>query len=347
MKILNKPILLEKFRKFHRSIRENEGKIGTNLRVIELVCSNRCNFKCQHCSTRASRGDYSGINMPVEKISDIADQAHDLGIFELNFHGGELLTQPEYLFEAIKAVKPERFYVFLTSNGYLLDQEMANRLASAGVDRVSISIDSMDPQVHDSFRGVKGAFDRAVNALRYVKNAGMDPFLNVTVGHFNAFSDDLEKLLQYSKENGYTTFINIAIPSGSWQNNFGVLLDQQDREHLIELRKKYGNVLRDIWNPFDRNNEGCLGCQTISKLYITPTGDVFPCSFLHIKIGNIYEQGLKEVVEYGYSIKYFRNHSDVCLAGENIEFIKKYMQKEMSVFKPLDAKEAFTQDDYV
>ncbi len=52
-------------------------------------------------------------------------------------------------------------------------------------------------------------------------------------------------------------------------------------------------------------------------------------------------------MDYGFSIKYFRNHSAVCLAGENKEFVNKYMLHDMSIFKPLDARKIFTDDDYV
>jgi MoaA/NifB/PqqE/SkfB family radical SAM enzyme len=171
--------------------------------------------------------------------------------------------------------------------------------------------------------------------------------MNITVGHYNVFSEDLEKLCQYSNKKGYRTFVNIAIPSGNWKGNLDVVIDEKDREHLIKLRKKYGNMYRDIWNPFDRDNEKCLGCQTMSKLYITPAGDVLPCSFLHIKIGNIYEQSLKDIIKYGYRIKYFREHSALCLAGEDLEFIKAYMQNDMTAIKPIEASKVFQLKDFI
>lgn len=348
MSIMDKPRVVEKLRRFHKSIRGNEGKIGTNLRVLELAYSNACNFRCQHCSTRAPLGENAEHLMPMEKVAALADEADSLGIFEWNMYGGELLTNVPRLFELIRAIKPERFYVFLTSNGFLISREIAKRLADAGVNRVSVSIDSFDPEVHDGFRGVAGAYERAMRALEYVKDAGMDPFMNITVGHFNAFSEDVEQLCKYSYDHGYQTFINIAIPAGNWQGHLDVVVDDKDREHLIELRKKYGNVNRDLWNPFDRKREGVLGCQTISKLYITPAGDVFPCSFLHIKIGNIYERSLKEIVDDGYRIRYFHDHHEKCLAGEDMDFIKKYMvEKKMSVMEPLDATDVFVESDRI
>ena len=51
---------------------------------------------------------------------------------------------------------------------------------------------------------------------------------------------------------------------------------------------------------------------------------MFICPYVHIKIGNILKEPLKDIVEKGFKIKYFRNHSDLCLAGEDKEFINKY-----------------------
>ena len=348
MSLMEKPQAVAKMHRLYRNIKKNGGRIGTNLRVLELVYSNACNFKCEHCSTRAPLGENADYLMPLDKVAQLADEAHELGIVEWNMHGGELLTNKERLLELIRAIKPERFYVFLTSNGFLLTKETAEELAEAGVNRVSISIDSFNPKVHDAFRGVEGAYAHAMQALEYVKEAGMDPFMNITVGHFNAFSEDVENLCRYSYEHGYKTFINIAIPSGNWQGHLDVVVDDRDRAHLMELRKKYGNIHRDLWNPFDKENDGVLGCQTMSKLYVTPSGDIFPCSFMHISLGNVYKQKLKDIIDYGYSIRYFHDHSEKCLAGEDLSFIKKYMvDKKMSVMEPLDAKEIFKEEDYI
>ena len=53
------------------------------------------------------------------------------------------------LFEVLDAIKPERFYMYLTTNGFYLDKPMAEKLAEYKVSRVSVSIDSMDEKVHD------------------------------------------------------------------------------------------------------------------------------------------------------------------------------------------------------
>jgi MoaA/NifB/PqqE/SkfB family radical SAM enzyme len=218
--------------------------------------------------------------------------------------------------------------MYLTTNGYHLDKKMAKKLAEYKVSRVSVSIDSMDEKIHDEIRGRKESWKRAIEGLKHVQNAGMDPYLNITVGHYNAFNPDFEELLKYSKDNKYKTLLNVAVPAGMWQKMEEIICDDNDRKHIQNLRKKYGNVVRNLWNPFDRNKEKILGCTTVNRLYITPLGDVLVCPYVHIKIGNILKQPLKEIVDFGFRIKYFREHSSLCLAGEDKNFITKFMTKE-------------------
>ena len=97
-----------------------------------------------------------------------------------------------------------------------------------------------------------------------------------------------------------------------------------------------------------RSFEKILGCTTVNRLYITPIGDVLVCPYVHIKIGNIFNSSLKDIVHNGFKIKYFRNHSDLCLAGEDKEFISKFMTKSgQTIFKPALAEDIFSKEDYV
>ena len=206
----------------------------------------------------------------------------------------------------------------------------------------------MDEKIHDEIRGRKDSWRRAIEALKHVKDVGMDPYLNITVGRYNIGTDHLKKLLDYSKDQKYKTLLNVAVPAGMWQKMDEIICNDEDRQYLRKIRKEYKNLVRNIWNPFDKNNEKILGCTTVNRLYITPIGDVLVCPYVHIKIGNIFEQSLKEIVDYGFSIKYFNNHSDLCLAGEDKEFISKFMTGEgQTIFKPALAKDIFKKEDYI
>jgi len=346
--LLKKPRLVKKLKDFYTYVQKNDGKVGTKTRGIDLNLNNACNLRCKYCFTNSPKGDHVKDYLSAKQVGNLADQADELGYFEFDLQGGELLLRPDLLFDTLEAIKPERFYLYLTTNGYHLDKKMAEKLAKYQVSRVSVSIDSMDEKIHDEIRGKKESWKRAIEALENVRKAGMDPYLNITVGHYNAFNPDFEELLKYSKMKKYKTLLNVAVPAGMWQKMSEIICDDNDRKHIQNLRKKYGNLVRNLWNPFDRNNEKILGCTTVNRIYITPLGDVLVCPYVHIKIGNILEQPLKEIVDSGFKVKYFRNHSSLCLAGEDKEFINKFMVKDkQTIFNPADAKKIFKEDDLV
>ena len=64
-----------------------------------------------------------------------------------------------------------------------------------------------------------------------------------------------KELLDYSKQKRYKTLLNVAVPSGMRKNAEDIICDDKDREYLREIRKEYKNLVRNIWNPFDRNME--------------------------------------------------------------------------------------------
>ena len=345
--LLDKPRLVKKLRDFHSYVMKNNGKVGTKTRGIDLNFNNACNLRCKYCFTNSPKGDHVKEYLDTSIIANLADQADELGYFEFDLQGGELLLMADKLFETLEAIKPERFYLYLTTNGYYLDEKMAKKLADYKVSRVSVSIDSMDEKTHDEIRGRKDSWKRAMEGLKHVRKAGMDPYLNITVGHYNAFDPNFRMLLDYSKEQNYKTLLNVAVPAGMWQKMSEIVCDEKDRIHIQKLRKEYKNLVRNLWNPFDKNNEKILGCTTVNRLYITPLGDVLVCPYVHIKIGNILEKSLKEIVDYGFSIKYFKNHSDLCLAGEDTEFIRKFMTREgQTIFNPSKAEDIFKKEDF-
>ena len=184
------------------------------------------------------------------------------------------------------------------------------------LNRVSVSIDSIDEEVHDKFRGRKGSWKRAIAGLEHVQNAGMSPYLNITVGHYNAQSEDIRQLLEYSKNKRYTTLVNVATPSGMWAKMSEIMVDEKDKAYLIKMRKKYKNILRNLWNPFDRKYEKVLGCNTVNRMYITPIGDVLVCPYVHIKIGNVLEQPLKEIVENGVDMPITITNIKIVISSE-------------------------------
>ena len=156
--LLKKPRLVKKLKDFYSYVQKNDGKVGTKTRGIDLNFNNACNLRCKYCFTNSPKGDHAKDYLDYDAIANLANQADELGYFEFDLQGGELLLQPNKLFKVLEAIKPERFYMYLTTNGYHLDDAMAKRLAEANVSRVSVSIDSMDEKIHDEIRRRKNSW---------------------------------------------------------------------------------------------------------------------------------------------------------------------------------------------
>jgi MoaA/NifB/PqqE/SkfB family radical SAM enzyme len=105
-----------------------------------------------------------------------------------------------------------------------------------------------------------------------------------------------------------------------------------------------GGVLHRDTFPSYGMDKGC-GCVD-STLHLTPYGDILPCVYIPISIGNIFKESLAEIIKRGQSLKPFQKHSKLCLSGEDRDFIFKYMAKSYGKPLPIDWSEAFDEDDF-
>lgn len=330
--------VIEKMRDFDRYITKNGG-VGTKPRGILLNYSNACNFKCQQCFTESPSRPVTGT-LNIEDIRRLADEADELGMYEILLEGGEPLVCKD-LYEIIRSFGSERFYIEMTTNGYLLTNEVAERLKEAGMSRVSVSLDSTKAEEHDKYRGIEGAYEHALKALENAKNAGMQASVNFLVGHYNIYSGEVEEICEFCKKNNYHFSLVLATPTGNWKGNFDVMLEPEDADYLETLRNKYNHFWRDIWPPLPNKKVKVSGCIAVNRPYINPYGDVLPCSYLHMKLGNIKEQSLKDIIEYGFSFPCFSEYHSCCYAGEDKEFMRKYCMHDMSILNPIAIEKVF------
>ena len=340
MALMNKPEVIKKVHAFMHNVRKNGNRIGKTPRSMAINYNNLCNFKCDFCYSSDPTNKHLKKALSFETIKDLADQAHELGIWEILLQGGELTVNKPKLLKLLETIGPERFQTVLVTNGYLLTQEYADDLAKAGLDCVAVSVSGLDAKEHDESRHVPGAHAKALEALKHAKNAGMAAWPNVIFGHHNAFSEDLIAMLEYAKEHKYSTYLLMAMPYGSYKDS---ALTPEDMKRLNWLRKNY-DCFFDTWDMYDRKKEAITGCWSVNRTYVSPYGDVFPCPFIPIRIGNILDTPLKDILDYGFSIKYFGGYSPVCIAACNKEFRKKYIRENADVFDFDDAKDVFSSD---
>ncbi len=333
-----KPLVYEKIIKY-----DEKEKNGQCTAIIDFCYDYRCNMNCAHCCnlsfTKKDR------EMTVEDVKNIAEQADTLGLAQFNISGGEPLTFPD-LDEVITAIDPQKFHISMSSNGLLLTKERARHLKEVGLDKIRISLDSIEPEVYNETRQVKGnsSYDKAIEALKNAKEAGLQAAIQTVVSHQTCITKATEKLAEFAHENEYNLDVLVARAVGRWEGQEDVLITPNDNKFLIELRNKYPEVHRDTFPTYGKEPEcGCVN----RNLHITKYGDVLPCVFIHISIGNIFEEPLKDIIERGFRIKWFKEHQPLCLSGEHKNFIRNYMSKFYGKPLPISYKEAFTAEDFI
>ena len=136
--------------------------------VFVLYITTKCNFKCQMCNIW-KKSDKMDLN--AEKIKSVLKEVSK-SCYYFTISGGEPLLRKD-IFEILSFAKQQIPYVHLVTNGYLVNEDIAKKLAKTKIDEVSISIDGLE-KTHDNIRGVKGAYKNAVNAIILLKKFAPD-----------------------------------------------------------------------------------------------------------------------------------------------------------------------------
>jgi len=133
------------------------------LNHVYILLTNACNFRCPHCSVNA--GKKLKEELKKEEIFYIVDQIYEMMVPGVTFTGGEP-TLVDYLPELIKYTASKPIKTHLMTNGYKIDREYAELLVRNGLVHVNISLDGAKEETHDTFRKTKGAFKRAIEAIK-------------------------------------------------------------------------------------------------------------------------------------------------------------------------------------
>jgi len=151
--------------------------------VVVWNVTKRCNLRCVHCYASADPSPHPDELTTEEGMALLEDLAQ-FGCPVVLFSGGEPFMRPDILDLIHKAVTLGLRAV-VSTNGVLIDRALARELKKCGLSYVGISMDGLR-EVHDRFRGVKGAFDKAMEAVENCKAEGIKVGLRFTINKLNA-----------------------------------------------------------------------------------------------------------------------------------------------------------------
>jgi len=279
-----------------------------------------CNLKCKHCYENAGpKQDEDELNTIEAKR--VVDEFAEAGVVAIAFSGGEPLMRKDFYEVANHAYKRE-FYISIATNGTLIDRETAMKLKDSGVQYVEVSLDGLE-ETHDNFRGVKGAFKKSIEGIKNCIDVGLDVGVATTITKQNM--NEVPKLVDMLEGIGVKRFIAFNfIPVGRGKDIVKMDLEPEERKRMLE--GLYGKLITPNcriqtystapqYSVISVNFEGgpiiathftnksamellkgkakalaeFIGGCGAGRLYcgLEPNGDIIPCVFMPIKIGNI------------------------------------------------------------
>ncbi|HET6580398.1 MAG TPA: radical SAM protein [Methanoregula sp.] len=273
-------------------------------RIISWNITLRCPLKCVHCYVNAGEDEAEGV-LSTEEAFRVIDQIRSMGKPVVVLSGGEPLLR-EDIFAIARYGTEQGLRMVMGTSGYLLDQATAKKLSEAGIRAVAISIDSADPSVHDSFRGIVGVWERAVQAIRFCRDEDMSVQINMSV--MGPSISDVQEVIEVGASLGVRDYqLFFPVPTG--------------RARLIEPRSSldYENLIRQILIRYQNSNlhirptcapqfrriaaelgitnpawgRGCIA--GIHYCRIFANGDVTPCPYLPVSAGNVRTTPFSEI----------------------------------------------------
>jgi AdoMet-dependent heme synthase len=282
---------------------------------IQWHLTERCNLRCAHCYQETAPG---GQELSLPEIISVIEETADMlaawreayGIeFSPSFNvtGGEPLLHRD-LPAILAAMKDRNFAVYLLSNGTLITESWAERLAALKVDGVQVSLEGPG-QIHEAIRGL-GSFAAALSGAKNLVAAGVKVICNTTLSRLNAatFLD----LVPLSASLGVQELgCARLVPSGRGEALLDQMLSHQELYEFYQeilsievngLTVGSGDPLAHQIGAAEAPGTGEAdsfprgGCAAgVSGLTLLPDGTILPCRRLPVPLGNVRRDRLREV----------------------------------------------------
>ncbi len=277
---------------------------------MTLGITSGCNYRCKHCGNNSIIPKETDLKN--EEVYKLLDEMIELNLLKINFTGGEPTTNP-HLIEYIRYVKGKIPRITMTTNGSLITDEFAKRLKDAGLNMAKISIDGLS-KFHNQFRNFENAYEKAIAAIKNFQKHGIEVRVQTTLTKDN--TKDLLDLMEVLSDLkiSHQTIVPVC-PIGRADRE--MMLDKESYKNFIydmylkvkdliekgtttnfQIRPVFG--ARELFEGLKNTSFETLSmkysCEALQNtMEIQPNGDVVPCSFLSLPIGNVREKSLIEI----------------------------------------------------
>jgi cyclic pyranopterin phosphate synthase len=270
------------------------------LRDLRISVTDRCNFRCTYCMPKEVFGrDFQFLHradlLTFEEIARLAGVFVDLGVEKIRVTGGEPLVRRdvERLIAMLSRI-PGLRDLTLTTNGSLLTVAKARALAAAGLQRVTISLDSLDDAVFRAMNDVDFPVSRVLNAIDAATAAGLAPIKIDMVVKRGSNDHTVVDMARHFRGSGkivrFIEYMDVGTTNG-WRLEDVVparaIIEMIDREWPIEpISPNYIGEVATRWRY--RDGAGEIGvitsvsspfCSSCTRARISAEGEIYTCLF--------------------------------------------------------------------
>ena len=245
--------------------------------------THRCNFYCKHCCNNSLDKNYSS-EVSKKRAFEIIDEMAKARVDAIYFTGGEPLLRKD-IFAILEHAKNKGINkIRLATNGSLINDKIAKKIAKLNLDSVLISLDGYTSKMHEDFRGVKGSFKLALNAIKLLSKEGVPVRVGCIVWERNY--KHLENLLKIALKNGAKSiYFSWLVKSGRSLDNKEILVNNaryfEVARKIFDLKKRYSGKINVGYHRYKSISEDFPSCQGGKKLFhLNAKGNLAPCSWI-------------------------------------------------------------------
>ena len=275
--------------------------------IVSWNLTRRCNLSCPHCYIDSTiRLEENNSELTLQEARLVIDELSYLNErLMLVLSGGEPLLRRD-IYEIIEYASSGGFIPVLGTNGILLTKEVVRLLKEAGLRGAGVSIDSVNPEEHDRFRGLEGAWELSVSGLRYAREAGIETQIDVTLTDRNY--QEIDRFIEFGAGLGVKAVnffflictgraMKADISTSNYESALKDVADRVFKEKRLMVRARCAphiyRILYDEGYSIPPGTRGCLAGR--SYMRIDPEGNVTPCPYMPVIVGNIRESSLSEI----------------------------------------------------
>jgi len=281
---------------YNRAFEETSRRCRPLSALFELTYS--CNTRCEHCyltGFNQSEACFRDGELSTREICSVLEQMAEAGVLFLTFSGGEPLQRWDF-FEIAKKARDLEFAIRIFTNGTLVDEKTASRIAGLDPLEVEVSIYGACAKTHDGITHVAGSFDKTIEGAKNLLREGVRVNFKALLMRSNHMEyQDMEAL---AKRMGARFFYNTQIVPRDNGDRRPVALNM-DADSLLTLyketsayKKKDKSVLK---RPPKTKQPICNSGR--NTLAISPCGDIYPCVQIRWKAGNLRKESFAGIWE--------------------------------------------------